>query len=212
MVLVLAVAVLAAGSAAMAADAAKDGWQGLFDGKSLDGWKAGGDPKSFYVEDGKLVAQAVKNCAHLFYAGPIEDHNFKNFHLKAEVMTLPGANAGLYFHTAYQESGWPKKGFEIQVNVSHSDPKKSGGVYGLRDCFAPPAKDNQWYTQEIIVQGKHVISKINGKVVADYTEPSDWKNADRRFASGTFAIQAHDPKSKVYFRNIEVKVLPDRAK
>jgi len=191
-----------------AADAASDGWLCLFDGTSLDGWKCGGDPKSFYVEDGKLVAQAVKGNAHLFYEGKIEGHDFKNFHLKADVMTTPGSNGGIYFHTIYQAANWPKKGFEIQVNLTHSDPKKTGGLYGIRDCFEQAAKDNEWYTQEIIVQGKHVISKVNGKVIVDYTEPSDWQNADRRFSSGTFALQAHDPRSKVYFRNIQVKPLP----
>lgn len=187
----------------------KDGWYSLFDGKTLDGWKCGGDAKSFYVEDGKLVAQAVKAPAHLFYEGPVKNHDFKNFHLKADVMTLPGANSGIYFHTAYQESGWPKKGYELQVNVTHSDPKKSGGLYGIKDCFAPPAKDNVWYTQEIIVQGKRIISKIDGKLIFDYTEPEDWKGGERKISDGTFALQGHDPKSKVYFRNILVKPLAD---
>jgi len=204
----LVLVTLAGVPSAMAADAPAEGWQSLFDGKSLEGWKAGGDPKSFYVEDGKIVAQAVKGNAHLFYDGKIADHDFKNFHFKADVMTTPGSNAGIYFHTVYQPSNWPKKGFEIQVNITHSDSKKTGGLYGIRDCFEQAAKDNEWYTQEIIVQGKHVISKVNGKVIVDYTEPPDWSNADRRIASGTFALQAHDPKSKVYFRNIQVKVLP----
>jgi hypothetical protein len=195
--------------AADAPAADKDGWISLFDGKSLDGWKCGGEAKSFYVEDGKLVAQSVKGCAHLFYDGPAQQHNFKNFHFKAEVMTLPGANAGIYFHSGFQEAGWPKKGYEIQVNISHADPKKTGGLYGVRDCMDPPAKDNEWYTQEVIVKGKHIVSKVNGKVVVDYTEPDDWQSGDRRISSGTFALQAHDPKSKVFFRNLQVKPLAD---
>ena len=139
----------------------------------------------------------------------MKNANFKNFHLKAEVMTLPGANSGIYFHTAFQESGWPKKGYEIQVNVSHSDPKKSGGLYGIRDCLDPPCKDNQWYTQEIIVTGKKIVTKINGQTIVDYTEPDDWNKGDRRVDRGTFALQAHDPKSTVYFKSIRVKPLDD---
>ena len=186
----------------------KDGFYSLFDGKSLAGWKVGGDEKSFFVEDGKLVAAAVKAQAHLFYDGAVKNHNFKNFIVKADVMTLPSANSGIYIHTAYQEAGWPKKGYEIQVNVSHGDPKKSGGLYGIKDCFDPPCKDNVWYTQEITVEGKRIVSKIDGKVIFDYTEPDDVKG-DRRLAGGTFALQAHDPKSKVFFKNIKVKPLAD---
>ena len=185
------------------------GWIRLFDGKTLHAWKCGGNPASFYVEDGALVAKAVGGNAHLFYDGEVKRHDFRNFHLKVDVMTTPGSNSGIYIHTAYQESGWPSKGYEIQVNISHADPKKSGGLYGVKDCYERAAKDNTWYTQEIIVQGKRIISKIDGKVIVDYTEPSDWKEAGRRLSSGTFALQAHDPKSKVYFKNILVKLLDD---
>lgn len=204
------VALLMAASFSFAAETSTEkGWISLFDGKTLDGWKAGGNPKSFYVEDGKLVANAVGGNAHLFYVGDVLKHDFKNFTVKADVMTTPGSNSGLYIHTQYQASDWPKKGYEIQINVSHGDPKKSGGLYGIKDCLDPPAKDNEWYTQEVTVQGKRITSKINGKLIFDYTEPDDWKNPDRRLSSGTFAIQAHDPKSKVYIKNIQVKPLDD---
>lgn len=205
----VSVSSLWAASPAAAPQPDAEGFYELFDGKSLDGWKLGGPEGSFFVEDAKLVARATKNQAHLFYVGPVKNHDFKNFHLKAEVMTAPGANSGIYFHTAFQESGWPSKGYEIQVNVSHADPKKSGGLYGIRDCFDPPCKDNQWYTQEIIVTGKKIVTKINGKTIVDYTEPDDWNKGQRRIDRGTFALQAHDPKSTVYFKSIRVKPLDD---
>ena len=184
----------------------KDGFYSLFDGKTLDGWKVGQNASSFKVEDGMIVAHGP--VAHLFYAGPVNNANFKNFHFKADVMTAPKANSGIYFHTEYQESGWPRKGYEVQVNQTHSDPKKSSGLYGVKDVYEAPAKDNEWYTQEIIVQGKRIITKVNGKVIVDYTEPDDVKGS-RRLSSGTFALQAHDPGSRVCFKNIKVKPLPD---
>jgi hypothetical protein len=184
-----------------------EGWISLFNGKDLDGWRASENPDSFRVEDGVIVVDGPR--AHLFYNGPVQDHDFKNFHLKAEVLTKPNANSGIYFHTRYQEQGWPSVGYEVQVNITHRDPKKSGGLYAVRDVEAPPAKDNEWYTQEIIVQGKRIISKINGQVLVDYVEDPDDIRGERRLSSGTFAIQAHDPDSKVLVRNIQVKVLPD---
>ena len=135
-----------------------------------------------------------------------------NFEFKAEVMTTPGSNGGIYFHTRYQEDGWPKYGFEAQVNISHGDPKKTGSLYGIVDVADPPAKDNEWWTQHIIVKGKQIVIKINDKVVVDYTEPEDAKPTSDGFvrvlSKGTFAFQAHDPKSKVFFRNVQVKRLP----
>jgi hypothetical protein len=189
------------------APADDDGWIRLFNGQNLDGWRASENPDSFRVEDGAIVVDGPR--AHLFYEGPVQDHDFKNFHLKADVLTHPNANSGIYVHTRFQPEGWPSVGYEIQVNITHRDPKKSGGLYGVRDVAEPPAKDGEWYTQEIIVQGKRIISKINGQVLVDYVEDPDDVRGDRRLSSGTFAIQAHDPQSKVQVKNIYVKVLED---
>ncbi len=198
-----------AGALAFAAEPRDDGWIRLFDGETFNGWKAVENPDTWKIEDGKLVCHGPRS--HLFYMG--DEQPFKNFEFKADVMTTPGSNSGIYFHTQYQETGWPRYGFEIQVNVSHKDVKKSGGLYSVLDVANPPCKDNEWYTQTIIVRGKRVISKINDIVVADYREPEgkqpESDKFDRVIGSGTFALQGHDPASLVYFKNILVKRLPD---
>lgn len=184
------------------------GWIEMFDGESLKGWKVNENPDSWKVEDGMLVCNGPR--AHLFYVG--QDKPFKNFHFKADVKTTKGSNSGIYFHTRYQETGWPKYGYECQVNISHTDPKKTSGLYSVKDVFDPPAKDDQWYTQEIIVEGRHIQMKVDGKTLVDYTEPenkpADSNDFERRLGEGTFALQAHDPQSVVYFRNLKVKRLP----
>ena len=141
----------------------------------------------------------------------MEDHTFKNFAFKADVMTMPGANSGLYFHTMYQEEGWPAKGYEAQVNNSYdSDPRRTGSLYGVDDVTEVPASDNEWFTEHIIVQGKTITIKINDKTLVEYTEPdSVMQEGGRMLDTGTFALQAHDPDSRVYYRNIMVKPLPD---
>jgi hypothetical protein len=187
-------------------------WIKLFDGKTLDGWKASENPDTFKVENGTIVVNGPR--AHLYYVGPVQNHNFKNFEWKADVMTTPGSNSGMYFHTEYQETGWPAKGYEVQVNNSHTDWRRTGGLYAIQDVKEAPAKDNEWFTQDIIVQGKHVTIKVNGKTTVDYTEPENPQRpkdmAGRLISSGTFALQGHDPKSKVFFKNIMVKALPDK--
>jgi hypothetical protein len=188
--------------------AKKSKWVSLFDGKTLNGWKVGENASSFKVEDGAIVVNGP--VGHLFYDGKVGNHDFKNFEFKAQVMTTPGSNSGLYFHTEYQEKSWPSKGFEVQVNNSHTDWKRTASLYNIQDIKETFVADNVWYTETIIVQGKRIITKINDKVVVDYTEPDNIdKSKGRKLSSGTFAIQAHDPKSKVYVKDIMVKILPD---
>src|SRR5690606_20649381 len=89
-------------------------WISLFDGKTLNGWKASDDPSSFRVEDGCIVQEGPR--AHLFYVGDVGNHDFKNFEFKAQVYTFENANSGIYFHTHWQEKGFPNYGYEVQVN------------------------------------------------------------------------------------------------
>ena len=193
----------------LAADS-KDGWVSLFDGKSLAGWKANEKPETFSVKDGAIVVRGDR--AHLFYDGPVGNHDFVNFEFKAEIMAMKNANSGVYFHTQFQPDGWPAQGYEVQVNNTHGDPKKGAGLYGIKDNFTAPAKDDEWYTMTIKVEGKHVITMVNDKVITDYTEEENAKREGqfkgRLISRGTFALQGHDPGSEVHFKNIMVKVLP----
>lgn len=179
-----------------------EGWMSLFDGKSLNNWKVSEHPETFTVKDGAIVVFGER--AHLFYDGPVGDHNFKNFEFKAQVMTTPGSNSGMFVHTEYQAEGWPSKGYEIQVNNSHTDWRRTGSVYALQDVKDAPAKDNEWFTQHIILVGDKVTVKVNGKTINEYTEKDPAK-----IRTGTVALQGHDPKSKVYYKDIMVKLLPD---
>jgi len=188
----------------------KEGWVSLFDGKTLNGWKVGDNASTFRVDSGMIIVNG--NTAHLFYDGDINNHVFKNFEFKAHVMTLPGSNSGIYFHTEFQQGGWPEKGYEVQVNNSHTDWKRTGSLYNVVDVKEKYIQDNVWYTEYIKVEGKRVIIKLNNIVVVDYTEPENplrsKDEAGRVISSGTFALQGHDPKSKVYFKDIMVKPLP----
>lgn len=187
--------------------AAEEGFVSLFDGKTFDGWKtATENPDTWKIEDGALVTRGPR--CHLYYVGA--DQPFTNFEFKAEVMTEPNSNGGIYFHTKYQETGWPTQGFECQVNVSQSDWKKTGSLYDLVNLGHTPAQDNKWWTQHIIVNGNKVTVKIDDVVVLEYTEPrgaQPGRGFSRKIGSGTFAFQAHDPNSVVRIRNVRVKRL-----
>ncbi|MDA0839166.1 MAG: DUF1080 domain-containing protein [Planctomycetota bacterium] len=183
-----------------------EGWVSLFDGKTLEGWKASENKSSFSVVDGQIMVFGPRS--HLFYVGKVNDGKFKNFEWKADVMTTEGSNSGMYFHTEYQENGWPGKGYEAQINNTHGDPRKTASLYGVKDNHQPPAKDDEWFTQHVIVKGKQITIKVNGKTIVDFTEP-EGVTGDRKLSTGTFALQGHDPKSKVFYKNIMVKLLPE---
>ena len=198
------VAVVVAGGIA-AAD--EPGFESLFDGKSLAGWKANENPGSWQVVDGQIVCHGPRS--HLFYVGPDAAHpaEFKDFHFKAEVMTKPNANSGIFFHTKFQPEGWPAQGYEMQVNNSQGDPVRTGSIYNVVKNFVPPAKDDAWFTQELIVKGKALAVIVDGKVLFEFVEP-EGVTGTRKLSAGTFALQAHDPGSEVHYRNIRVKRLP----
>lgn len=189
--------------------AQKGKWVELFNGKDLEGWKLSENPSSFSVVDKTIKVDGPR--AHAFYDGPVGNHDFKNFELKIEVKTMPKANSGIFIHTAYQESGWPGKGYEVQVNQSHGDWRKSGSLYSFNDVRDVYVNDGEWYTYHILVNGDKATVKINDKVVMEYDESEDSKRpanaGDKKFSSGTIALQAHDPESVIFYRSVKVKIL-----
>lgn len=184
-------------------------WVDLFTGKDLSGWRVSENPSSISVEDGFLKVAGPR--AHAFYVGQVGGADFKNFELLVEVKTLPKANSGIFIHTAYQETDWPEKGYEIQVNQSHSDWRKSGSLYAVQDVAEVHVKDGEWYTYHVIVNGDQISVALNGKVVMEYDESADTKRISllgkKGFDRGTIALQAHDPESVVYYRSVKIKLL-----
>lgn len=195
------------------------GWISLFDGKSLAGWKANENSRSWRIEDGAIVTQGDRS--HLFYSGDVSNHEFKNFELLAEVMTMPGSNSGIYVHTKFQDAGWPEAGYELQVINSNPaggdyvEHKMTGSIYAIRNTWQAPVRDNEWFEYRIRVFGKTLQTFINGSLICQYTEAENpYRPPDktgRLLGSGTFALQAHDPNSVVHYRKIKVRSLPDDA-
>ena len=207
---------LVAGTAAHPPDP-DAGWESLFDGQSLEGWKASENIESFRVEDGTITCDGPRS--HLFYVGPVEGADFRSFEFETEVLARAGANSGIFFHTGYQEEGWPEQGFEIQVNNSQKqlgnylEMKKTGSLYGYRNVYKGLGPDDEWFGVKARVEGKRVRLWVDETLVVDYREPdtlpASWDETLQRLGRGTFALQCHDPESKVSFRNVRVRPLAD---
>jgi hypothetical protein len=196
------------------------GWQSLFDGRTLTGWKASENPESFTVRDGMIIAQgrgaAIEAQAphpkcHLFYMGTDGQVSFTDFDFAADVKCEARANSGIYFHTEFLPDAWPQKGFEIQIDNDPTHAKKSGSLYGVADITESPARDNEWFHVYLKVHGNQVVIKINDQTVVDWTEPEGFVArhppwySERKLSHGTFALQGHDAESTVYFRNLRVR-------
>jgi hypothetical protein len=199
----LAAAGLAACAAGRSADRSDgDGWVALFDGRTLAGWRASEHPATFRVANGAIVVHGPR--AHLFYDGPVLNHAFTDFELQAEVLTKPGANSGIFLRTAFQPADWPSQGYEVQVNNSHADWRRTGSLYGVQDVRAA-GRDDVWFTIHAIVRGRRVRVLVDGRPTVDYTEPA---GAATRLTGGTIALQGHDPGSEVHYRNLRIRQLP----
>jgi len=186
------------------------GYTPLFNGRDLTGWKVNENAETFSVKDGAIVSHGPRS--HCFYVGDFHGHNFKDFELKVDIMTLPGANGGVYIQTAFQDRGWPGQGFEVQVNNTFvGDPRRTASLYEVQDNALEVAKDNQWFTEDILAKGDTITIKVGGKPIVDWTQPADWKGTkdfpNRRIGAGTIALQGHDRGSTVYYKNIRIKPL-----
>ena len=186
-----------------------DGWKHLFDGETLEGWSASENPETFFVEDGTIVTHGDRS--HLFYMGDSGDASFDDFEFSVDIKTMEGANSGIYFHTEYQETGWPDKGYEAQINNTYpNDHRRTGSLYGVNDITEQIAEDNEWFTMKIKVDGNQITITVDGDEVVSYTEPENAVREDRAgrlLSSGTIALQGHDPESKVHFKNIKIRQL-----
>jgi hypothetical protein len=188
----LLLAGLLAAACMFAAD--EGGWIRMFDGQTLEGWKAADNPESWSVKDGAIVGDGERS--HLFYML----HECENCEFKAEVKLNHGGNSGMYFRAKFGP-GWPE-GYEAQVNNTHPDWRRTGSLYSFSDVKEQLVPDDTWWTQHIIANGDHIIIKVNGKVVVDYVD------AKNTYQKGFLALQQHNKGSVVQFRNLMMRPLP----
>lgn len=186
------------------ADLEEEGFVALFDEKTLSGWEANENPDSWAVlPDGSIRGKGKRS--HLF--SPKE---FTDVHLRVDVKTTEGSNGGIYVRaTKTVEVPFPPA-YEAQVNCTARAPHRTGSLYIIAPDgkwttpvqFAEsPTRDDEWWTEEIIVRGNRIVIKVNGKTVVDYIDK------EKVHARGRLALQCHDPRSTVFYKNIMAKDL-----
>lgn len=209
------------------------GWISLWGGENMDGWRAskttnwaelkwweGVDvwpsQQNTGTESFRLISPRVESNAivvegpqsYLFYTGPVDGGDFRNFEFKVDVYTYPGSAAGVYFHTRYKEEGSPTFGYEAQINASRAGESKTGSLVGVSEVNTAPHSDNEWFSYYIKVDGRKVTVKVNGETVNEYTEPAT-ADGPASLNRGTIALESVGSDSRVQFRNPMIRVLPD---
>ncbi len=202
-----------------ATSAFADDWQSLFNGKDLTGWRANVMPESFSVVDGVIRVNATKESAHLFYVGDLKDGfvRFTNFELEATCRSEPNSNSGIFIHTdmtTRDKALHLAKGYEIQLNSSAKEKRKTCSLYAVVDLDKSPVDESQWFRVRITVRGQHITVHLNDQQVVDYIEPPGVQRPTERAGrllsadGGGIALQGHDPTSIFYFKDIRIKRLP----
>ena len=178
-------------------------WTVLFDGKSLTNWEKVGNEQSVWeVKDGALCGSGPASMV-VCTQGP-----YKNFRYRAEIQINDKGNSGLYFRTT-RKPGF-SDGYEAQIASTHTDPIRTGSLYGLCHVYKKLVEPGTWFRYELEVKDDiwrgRPVTRI--KVVVNGDELYEYLDFDQLFKEGHFAFQQHDPGSKVCIRKIEVMELP----
>jgi hypothetical protein len=187
-------ALMLAIGALMARNANDEGWISMFDGKTLDGWKANGHPESWSAKNGEIVGDG--EASHLFWMVK----ECVNCEFKADVKINHGGNSGMYIRTAFGP-GFPH-GYEAQVDNTHRDPVRTGSLYNFAPFYKQLIPDDTWWNQRVIAQGNHIVIYVNDTKTADYTDKKD------TYAHGYLALQQHNKGGIVEYKNLYMKPLP----
>ena len=190
---------LLAAVAGYAGDENPYGWRRIFDGKTLNGWKAAERPENWTAENGELVGQHGRS--HLFYM----DEMCENCEFYAEVKISHEGNSGMYFRVKELAPLGPK-GYEAQVDSTNVDPGRTGSLYRFWNITEQLIPDDTWFSQHIIADGNHIIIKVNDKVTVDFIDDNN------TYVKGYLALQQHNEGSVVRYRNLMFKKLPASRK
>lgn len=200
-----------------ALDSNESNWIDLFNGMDLSDWRTNRAEGSFTVKEGLLVAHSLDLRSHLFNVGDTKEPiAFKDFELMVVAKGESDSNSGIFIHNDYDlrdELGHLANGYEVNLNTSPKVTRKTGSLYDVADLSEPLLEDTEWFETRIRVEGKRIQVWLDGESVVDYLEP---ENPDRKPShkgrllkpnGGAIALQAHDPDSIWYFKEIRLKQL-----
>jgi len=187
------------------------GLKSIFNGQDLTGWntKQRMNAEFSVTESGELH---VKNGR-----GQLEsDGQYANFVLQLECrVNGDGLNSGIFFRSI---PGQFVQGYESQISNTTKGGDRNqpadfgtGGIYRRKPARRVVANDGEWFAKTLIANGPRIAVWVDGFQVTDWVDErpaSDNPREGKRLAAGTLAIQAHDPTTDFFFRNVRIVELP----
>jgi hypothetical protein len=193
-----------------------DDWVSLFDGSSLDGWKASRNNTQFKLVDGVIVGTSSSQTHFLHTV-----ETYGDFELELEVkLHDTDLNSGIQIRTALtrtNEKGQSRESIHgPQIDLGKS-PGRSGHIFNQGNgAWITPQKDltqnevmvnEQWNKLRVLAVGQRIQTWINDNQVANVTD----NEAYAKYPLGVIALQVHGVKNSpekarhVSFRNIRIR-------
>ncbi len=184
---------------------AGDNWVPLFNGKDLSGWRAYGKEK-WAVENGTLLGEGLTDK----YGYLVTEKTYKDFLLRVKFKCEKLGNYGVFLRSRMLGEG--QSGPDIEGTQVEVDPSRdTGGIYesGGRQWVAQNTaesaraiKTNEWNELEIAIEGRHVVTRLNGLQIVDFDDPAP------RFFDGVIGLQLHSGGGgKIHWKDIEIMEL-----
>ena len=189
---------------AFAQAAAEKPWVSLFDGTDLSGWKTNGAEK-WVVDDGAILGESTVGK----YGYLTTEKTYRDFNLRLRFKCETNGNSGVFTRSRITGDS-PKTGPDIVGMQVEVDPTRhTGGIYesGGRGWVALPTpegeraiKPRDWNDLEILAQGNHFTTRLNGVQIVDFTDPAP------KFTEGVIGLQLHTGGGvKIRFKDIYIQ-------
>jgi len=173
----------------------KQPWRSLFNRQNLTGWTTAPDCNGDWeVEDGILVGRGGVS-----YLYTVAEH-YRDVHLRVEAKINATGDSGVFVRVPARRLHRAFTGYEAQILLEGRDT--TGMIRSVRTTTEDLVTPDTWFTLEVIAVGHQLISKVNGRTVADTEDPTGL------YSTGRIALQSASPETVVQFRKIEVKDLP----
>jgi hypothetical protein len=189
---------------AFAQATAEKSWVSLFDGKDLSGWKTNGSEK-WVVDDGAILGESTVGK----YGYLTTEKTYRDFNLRLRFKCETDGNSGVFTRSRITGES-PQTGPDIEGMQVEVDPTRhTGGIYesGGRGWVALPTpegeraiKPRDWNDLEILAQGNHFTTRLNGVQIVDFTDPAP------KFTEGVIGLQLHTGGGvKIRFKDIYIQ-------
>jgi hypothetical protein len=184
---------------------AGDNWVPLFNGKDLSGWQAYGKEK-WAVENGTILGEGLTDK----YGYLVTEKTYQDFLLRVKFKCEKLGNYGVFLRSKITGEGqW---GPDIEGTQVEVDPSRdTGGVYesGGRQWVARNTEEsaraikaNEWNELEIAIEGRHIVTRLNGVQIVDFDDPAP------KFFDGVIGLQLHSGGGgKIHWKDIEIMEL-----